>query len=69
MKNEVSPEITVKYDSSAKGWSKAVFIGVTRYNVDTLDAETEEEQIEWLAIHLNKFVNYLRPIIHLLPTS
>lgn len=69
LKNEVSPEITVKYDSSAKGWSKAVFIGVTRDNVDTLDVETEEEQIEWLAIHLNKFVNYLRPIIHLLPNS
>ena len=37
----------MKYDSSAKGWSKAVFIGITIDNVDTLDVEIEEEQINY----------------------
>ena len=68
LKNEISPDVRLQTpDAASNKWSSAFFIVVTYKDIDTLDPKNEEFQIDWLKIHLNKFVNYLRPLIVNLP--
>ncbi|MDA9020044.1 hypothetical protein N9H60_02570 [Flavimaricola sp.] len=67
MRAEISPDISVDIPDQKEGWRKALFVGVTLYGVDTLDPTTESMQINWISDHLNRFVNFLRPIIRELP--
>lgn len=69
MKIEISQDIIVEIPDEKGDWSAALFIGVTLYDVDTLDPSTEEMQLDWISDHLNRFVNFLRPIIKELPLS
>jgi formylmethanofuran dehydrogenase subunit E-like metal-binding protein len=69
MKIEISQDITVAIPDEKGDWSKALFIGVTLYEVDTLDPSTEKMQLDWISEHLNRFVNFLRPIIKELPLT
>ena len=62
MKSEISPDIDIGYPDNKRDWSNAYFIG-TVLEIDTQDPKTAPEQIKWLNTTLNKFVNYLRPII------
>ena len=68
MEKEISSEISCQISDNVDKWANgSLFIGVTKLNVDTTDPSTVAFQIEWLSEHLNKFVNFLRPIIHQLP--
>lgn len=69
MRLEISQDITVEIPSGKDEWSKALFVGVTLYGVDTLDPTTERMQIEWISNHLNRFINFLRPIMKDLPSD
>ena len=68
MKAEVSPDIRVETPEGKSGWTEALFISVALKDIDTLDPKTEETQIKWLSDHLNRFVNFLRPLIKELPS-
>jgi len=50
------------------GWADALFVSVTLDDIDTLDPITEETQVKWFSDHLNRFVNFLRPLINELPS-
>ena len=68
MRNEISPDIRIEIPEGKSGWTDALFISVTLDDIDTLDSKTEETQIKWLSDHLNRFVNFLRPLIKELPS-
>jgi len=64
MKAEVSPDIRIETPEEKNGWAEALFVSVALNDIDTLDPKTEETQIKWLSDHLNRFVNFLRPLIN-----
>jgi len=67
MRDEISPDIRVETPEGKSRWAEALFISVAWDDIDTLDPKNEETQIKWLSDHLNRFVNFLRPIIKELP--
>ena len=70
MRQEISNEIRCEISNSSDKWAKGnLFIGVTKLDIDTSDPDTIGSQIEWLGNHVNRFVNFLRPIVHQIPTK
>ena len=68
MKEEISSDISVNIPADGSdGWSTALFLSVNYSEIDVYDPNTIDLQIEWLAEHLDKFVNYIRPILKQLP--
>jgi len=67
MKAELSPEIRIESPEGKDGWAEALFVSVRLDDIDTLDVSTEDLQLKWLSEHLNRFVNYIRPVINELP--
>ena len=68
MREEISPDISVSIPAEgSESWSTALFISVNSSKIDLYDSNTIDLQIEWLAEHLDKFVNYIRPILKQLP--
>ena len=70
LKAEISPDIRIELpDDKDDGWSAAFFLSLRVDNIDTLDPRTENRQLEWYTEHLNKYVNYLRPLVSQLPKN
>ena len=68
MREEISSDISVNIPAEGSdGWSTALFLSVNYSEIDVYDPNTMDLQIEWLAEHLDKFVNYIRPILKQLP--
>ncbi|MQG89134.1 MAG: hypothetical protein FI699_09790 [SAR202 cluster bacterium] len=68
MKAEISQDITIGTPEDGKSdWSTAFFIMVETDGIDLYDPATTEHQIDWLGMHLDKFVNYMRPLVKQLP--
>ena len=68
MREEISSDISVNIPSEGSDdWSTALFLSVNYSEIDVYDPNTIDLQIEWLAEHLDKFVNYIRPILKQLP--
>ena len=68
MREEISSDISVNIPADGSdGWSTALFLSVNYSEIDVYDPNTIDLQIEWLAEHLDKFVNYIRPILKQLP--
>ena len=68
MREEISSDISVNIPSEGSDdWSTALFLSVNYSEIDVYDPNTMDHQIEWLAEHLDKFVNYIRPILKQLP--
>ena len=68
MKEEISSDISVNIPADGSdGWSTALFLSVNYSEIDVYDPNTIDLQIEWLAEHLDKFVNYIRPLLKQLP--
>jgi len=68
MREEISSDISVNIPADGSdGWSTALFLSVNYSEIDVYDPNTMDHQIEWLAEHLDKFVNYIRPILKQLP--
>lgn len=68
MREEISPDISVSIPAEGgDGWSTALFISVNDSEIDIYDPNTIDHQIEWLAEHLDKFINYIRPLVNQLP--
>ena len=51
------------------GWEDAFFLSMNLGGLNTLDPSTEQMQIGWYSEHLNKYVNFLRPLIKQLPEN
>ena len=69
LRSEISPEIRIEMPEGKDGWAEAFFLSVRLDGVDTLDSSTEQLQINWFAEHLNKYVNFLRPLVKELPEN
>ena len=69
LKSEISPEIRISMPEDKNGWEDAFFLSVNLGGLDTLDPSTEQMQISWYSEHLNKYVNFLRPLIKQLPEN
>ena len=68
MQVEISPDIRLETpEEGTTGWSTALFVAVRKDDVDIYDPATIEQQIEWYALHLDRFVNYVRPLVKQLP--
>lgn len=68
MREEISPDISLSIPAEeGDGWSAALFLSVHSSKIAVYDPSTMENQIEWLGQHLDKFVNYLRPLVNKLP--
>jgi len=68
MREEISSDISVNIPAEGSDdWSTALFLSVNYSEIDVYDANTIDLQIEWLAEHLDKFVNYIRPLLKQLP--
>ena len=63
MREEISPDIKMELQDK----TSSLDILVEKNDVDIYSPETTEFQIEWLGTHLNKFVNFLRPLIKEMP--
>jgi len=64
MQVEISPDIRLETpEEGTTGWSTALFVAVRKDDVDIYDPTTIEQQIEWYALHLDRFVNYVRPLV------
>jgi hypothetical protein len=69
LRAEISTEIRMELPEGKDGWAEAFFLSLRVDNVDTLDPSTENRQLEWYTEYLNKYVNYLRPLVNQLPTN
>jgi len=68
MREEISSDISVNIPSEGSDdWSTALFLSVNYSEIDVYDPNTMDHQIEWLAEHLDKFINYIRPLVNQLP--
>ena len=68
MRAEISLDIRIEAPENwNNAWSKALFLSVSMSGIDLYDQATTDTQIEWLGVHLDNFVNYLRPLIKQLP--
>lgn len=68
MQVEISPDIRLETpEEGTTDWSMAFFVAVHKDDVDIYDPTTIEQQIEWYALHLDRFVNYVRPLVKQLP--
>ena len=68
MRAEISLDIRIETPENGSGaWSKALFLSESMSRIDLYDQATTDEQIEWLGVHLDNFVNYLRPLVNQLP--
>lgn len=68
MQVEISPDIRLGTpDEGTTDWSTAFFVAVRKDDVDIYDPTTIEQQIKWYALHLDRFVNYVRPLVKQLP--
>jgi hypothetical protein len=68
MKEEISPDISINTpEEGSSDWSTAFFVSVNTAGIDLYDQTTTQHQIEWLGMHLDKFVNYVRPLVKQLP--
>ena len=63
MREEISPAIKMELQDK----TSSLDILVEKNDVDIYSPETTECQIKWLGTHLNKFVNFLRPLIKEMP--
>lgn len=63
MQEEISPDIKMELQDK----KSSLDILVEKNDVDIYSPETTECQIKWLGTHLNKFVNFLRPLIKEMP--
>ena len=65
MRAEISLDIRIETpENGSNTWSKALFLSVSLSGIDLYDQATTDEQIEWLGVHLDNFVNYLRPLVN-----
>ena len=65
---EISLDIRIESpENGSNTWSKALFLSVSLSGIDLYDQATTDKQIEWLGVHLDNFVNYLRPLVNQLP--
>ena len=68
MREEISSDISVNIPAEGSDdWSTALFLSVNNSEIDVYDPNTMDHQIEWLAEHLDKFINYIRPLVNQLP--
>ena len=68
MQVEISPDIYLGTpEEGTTDWATAFFVSVRKDDVDIYDPTTIEQQIEWYALHLDRFVNYVRPLVKQLP--
>ena len=68
MREEISSDISVNIPAEGSDdWSTALFLSVNYSEIDVYDPNTMDHQIEWLAEHLDKFINYIRPLVNQLP--
>ena len=68
MRAEISLDIRIESpENGSNTWSKALFLSVSLSGIDLYDQATTDKQIEWLGVHLDNFVNYLRPLVNQLP--
>ena len=69
LRAEISTDIRIELPEGKDGWAEAFFLSLRLDNVETLDTSTENRQLEWYTEYLNKYVNYLRPLVNQLPTN